>query len=459
MNNNDVFISFSFENQEVVNDVVNELTNKYGISCWLCLDKVSEGQSYKEKIPEAIDHSSTMVVFISKDSVVSEQVPKEVGMAFEAGKTVIPFRLDGAKYQGRLRYDLQDVNYIDATIPTFEERIYDLAKAICFAANKPFCVEDAPDNKPEASTVYAKNGTSKESDKTSLKKEKTTTAKEFFINLINVIVASPVCLSVLNDFYPDIYTGAPSFLKGLLSLLCNKWFLLVYYIAVFVIAHHHFSNFDYQKKRHSNSNIDTEFSDSFQNFINLLTSLSNANLPLKQKLNPKGYIERFAFSYDFEEIQVGSFTGEKVDYFSVLFPSYTNPFCRFFYIGRYTSKRNAIKYLLKQGFDFCGKRNDILHFCKDGDLHLRLAYRNFVFGIVGLEVTRGGIKSVLEERINHEYVFFSPIMVIRGTIHEFRKMIFEYRQGSKKDKIVFWVFVVNLSLLLVGLLMKYLSSN
>ena len=63
-------------------------------------------------------------------------------MALKSDKTVIPFRLDDAKYQGRLRYDLEDVNFIDATKDPFEERIKDLAKAICFAASKPFETKD-----------------------------------------------------------------------------------------------------------------------------------------------------------------------------------------------------------------------------------------------------------------------------------------------------------------------------
>lgn len=155
MNKYDAFISFSFKDQNVVENVVNELENKYGISCWTCLEYVKSGQSYKELIPSAIKNSCVTVVFISKDSVTSTEVPKEVGIALKREKTVVPFLLDNSEYQGSLEYDLQNVNYIDATVPSFEERIKDLAKAICFASNKPFSTDNMLDKQQIKSSVIA----------------------------------------------------------------------------------------------------------------------------------------------------------------------------------------------------------------------------------------------------------------------------------------------------------------
>lgn len=146
MDKYDAFISFSFKDQDIVENVVNELENKYGISCWTCLEYVKSGQSYKELIPNAIKNSCVTVVFISKDSVVSTEVPKEVGIALKREKTVIPFLLDNSEYQGKLEYDLEGVNYIDATKEPFEERIKDLAKAIYFACGRTFDFPDVSEN-------------------------------------------------------------------------------------------------------------------------------------------------------------------------------------------------------------------------------------------------------------------------------------------------------------------------
>ena len=126
----DVFISFSFKDQALAENIVNVLSSAYGISCWICTRDVEGGETYKSLITEAIDCAKIVVFLQSAFSVESKEVPKEIGMALEEGKTIIPFRLDDAKLKGALRYDLHGVEYIDATVPTFPERVADLAKAI-----------------------------------------------------------------------------------------------------------------------------------------------------------------------------------------------------------------------------------------------------------------------------------------------------------------------------------------
>lgn len=133
----DVFISFSFADQKVAEDIVNTLTSKYGISCWICTRDLDGGDYYKALIPDAIDAAKVIVFIQSSHAVESKEVPKEIGIAFDADKIIIPFRVDDAKLTGKLRYDLYGVEYIDATIPTLEERIFDLATSISKAINKP----------------------------------------------------------------------------------------------------------------------------------------------------------------------------------------------------------------------------------------------------------------------------------------------------------------------------------
>ena len=147
----DAFISFSFKDQNIVESVVYELENRYGITCWTCLEYVKSGQSYKELIPDAIKNSSVTVVFISQNSLVSTEVPKEVGIALRYEKTVIPFKLDNSEFSGKLEYDLEGINYIDATVDPFEERIKDLAKAISSFINKQL----NPDNGHCTTTDYS----------------------------------------------------------------------------------------------------------------------------------------------------------------------------------------------------------------------------------------------------------------------------------------------------------------
>lgn len=133
----DVFISFSFEDQKIAEDIVNILTSKYGIACWICTRDVNGGDYYKDLIPDAIEAAEVVVFIQSSHAVESEEIPKEIGIAFEVNKIIIPFRVDDAKLKGKLRYDLHGVEYIDATVPTMEQRINDLAIAIGKAIGKP----------------------------------------------------------------------------------------------------------------------------------------------------------------------------------------------------------------------------------------------------------------------------------------------------------------------------------
>ncbi len=128
----DVFISFSFEDQSVAETIVNELTSKYGISCWICTRDIDGGKRYKRLIPEAI-RASKLVVFVQSETALgSKEIPKEIGIAFDEDKIIIPFKIDQSilKGQGDLEYDLYGVEYIDATVPTMEQRIEELAIAI-----------------------------------------------------------------------------------------------------------------------------------------------------------------------------------------------------------------------------------------------------------------------------------------------------------------------------------------
>ena len=128
--NHDVFISFSFHDQNAAETLVNYLSSRHGISCWICTRELNGGSLFKAQIPDAIDAAKIVVFMQSESSIASREVPKEIGIAFDTEKTIIPFRLDTTPLKAELRYDLYGVEYIDATIPSFEDRAEELAQSI-----------------------------------------------------------------------------------------------------------------------------------------------------------------------------------------------------------------------------------------------------------------------------------------------------------------------------------------
>ncbi len=140
MDNNahEVFISFSFKDQAIAETIVNQLLNKYHISCWICTQDIRAGENYKKTIVKAITDAKILLMIQSESSMLSTEVPKEVSIALNKNKTVIPFVIDNSELSEDLEYDLLTVQRVDARRPTIDERIEELAQQICSVLGRPF---------------------------------------------------------------------------------------------------------------------------------------------------------------------------------------------------------------------------------------------------------------------------------------------------------------------------------
>ncbi len=132
----DVFVSFSFKDQKTSEYVVNQLSNKYNIPCWICTSEILAGEHYKAVIVDAIETAKLVLFIQSENSISSREVPKEIAVALDNGKPVIPFVIDEAELVGDLEYDLLAVHRVDATRPTMDERIEELSRQIYAVINK-----------------------------------------------------------------------------------------------------------------------------------------------------------------------------------------------------------------------------------------------------------------------------------------------------------------------------------
>lgn len=153
MTKNEVFISFSFSDIEKAEKIVNTLTGDYGISCWICTREVRGGEHYKRKIVEAIKDSKVVVLLVTQNAVVSEDIANEVGVAVKQAKTVVPFMLDDSELDGDIYYDLVRANWIDGKNPPLEERVKVLAEHLCYLLGRP--VKDTSANGEEKRRVVS----------------------------------------------------------------------------------------------------------------------------------------------------------------------------------------------------------------------------------------------------------------------------------------------------------------
>lgn len=93
--NSFVFISYSTQNSNIAEQTKSILESN-NISCWMAPQSIPAGSDYGTEIPKAISECSVFLLILSKESQISNWVPKEVGLAIGKSKIVVPFQIDNA---------------------------------------------------------------------------------------------------------------------------------------------------------------------------------------------------------------------------------------------------------------------------------------------------------------------------------------------------------------------------
>ena len=109
----DVFISYSTCDQKVADDICAYL-EKNGIKCFIASRDIPAGEVFADCIVNALEESMMMVVVCSDNCNRSKQVSRELELASEDGKLMLPFRIDNAPLKGAKKYYLKNRNWIDA---------------------------------------------------------------------------------------------------------------------------------------------------------------------------------------------------------------------------------------------------------------------------------------------------------------------------------------------------------
>lgn len=108
-----VFISYASEDSAAAQAVCGGLENS-GIRCWIAPRDIAAGSNYPAAIVEAVESATALVVILTKDAGASRNVLSEVEQAFQAGKGLLPFRLDAAALPASLDYFLSPTQWLDA---------------------------------------------------------------------------------------------------------------------------------------------------------------------------------------------------------------------------------------------------------------------------------------------------------------------------------------------------------
>jgi hypothetical protein len=110
-----LFVSHVSEDRSEATDIVAELERR-GVRCWMAPRDVHPGKPFDDEIAEAIDASRAMLLIFSEHCNESEYIRREVTVAGEAGKVIIPFRIENVQPRKGLRVRLSDLHWIDGFV-------------------------------------------------------------------------------------------------------------------------------------------------------------------------------------------------------------------------------------------------------------------------------------------------------------------------------------------------------
>ena len=110
-----LFVSHVSEDRAAALQVVGELERR-GVRCWIAPRNVRAGKPFDDEIGDAIDACRAMLLIFSERCNDSDYIRREVTVAGEANKVVIPFRIENAQPKRGLRVRLADLHWIDAFV-------------------------------------------------------------------------------------------------------------------------------------------------------------------------------------------------------------------------------------------------------------------------------------------------------------------------------------------------------
>lgn len=108
----DIFISYSRLDRDVVDPFVEQLESR-GYNVWFDKTGVYSGSRFKSVLVQAIEESEVFLFFSSKGANASSWTAKEIAIAVNRQKTIIPIKLDNTRYNKEVEFDLINLDFVD----------------------------------------------------------------------------------------------------------------------------------------------------------------------------------------------------------------------------------------------------------------------------------------------------------------------------------------------------------
>jgi hypothetical protein len=139
----DVFISHTHADKLIADAMCAHLEQR-GVRCWIAPRDVPPGESWPKAITQALDSCQIMVLIFSKSVLGSEQVEREMTMAANRKKIIMPVRTEDINPNGAFAYYLEDRHWLDAISPPVEQHLDQLADRLLTVLQRPMTEETIP---------------------------------------------------------------------------------------------------------------------------------------------------------------------------------------------------------------------------------------------------------------------------------------------------------------------------
>jgi len=107
----EVMISYSSQERPQVMQIVQKLRTA-GVAVWIDHGGIDGAQRWGEEIVNAIEECKIVLLMISRASMRSENIAKEVSIASDGGKRLLPLYLEEAEIPKSMRYPLSGIQHI-----------------------------------------------------------------------------------------------------------------------------------------------------------------------------------------------------------------------------------------------------------------------------------------------------------------------------------------------------------
>jgi len=125
----EVFVSYSSQDHAEVSKIVDRL-RKADVSVWMDEGGIDAATLWSEAIVEAINDCKVLIMMVSRHSTDSANVVKEVMLASESSKTILPVYLEPADIPTRLKYQLTGIQHSEAFALTPDELLDELLRGL-----------------------------------------------------------------------------------------------------------------------------------------------------------------------------------------------------------------------------------------------------------------------------------------------------------------------------------------